>query len=52
MSSIAYHSSLTLLSELFVLAQWKVRALVGRLSLDVGWEDGPEWGLKTVSFNP
>ena len=23
----------------------------GRLSLSVGWENGPEWGLKTVSFN-
>ena len=27
-------------------------ALVGRLSLSPGWENGPEWGLKTVSFNP
>ena len=27
-------------------------ALVGRLSLTVGWENGPERGLKTVSFNP
>ena len=27
-------------------------ALVGRLSLSVGWENGPEQGLKPVSFNP
>ena len=27
-------------------------ALVGWLSLNVGWENGPEWGLKTISFNP
>ena len=27
-------------------------ALVGRLSLSVGWENGPKQGLKTVSFNP
>ena len=27
-------------------------ALVGRLSLSVGWKNGPEWGLKTVLFNP
>ena len=27
-------------------------ALVGRLSLIVGWENGPEHGLKTASFNP
>ena len=26
-------------------------ALVGRLSLSVGWENGPERGLKSVSFN-
>ena len=26
--------------------------LVGRLSLSVGWENGLERGLKTVSFNP
>ena len=26
-------------------------ALVGRLSLSVGGENGPEQGLKTVSFN-
>ena len=26
-------------------------ALVGRLSLSVGWENGPELRLKTVSFN-
>ena len=26
-------------------------ALVGRFSLSVGWENGPEWELKTVSFN-
>ena len=26
-------------------------ALMGRLSLSVGWENGPERGLKTVSFN-
>ena len=24
----------------------------GPLSLSVGWENGPERGLKTVSFNP
>ena len=24
----------------------------GRLFLSVGWEDGPEQGLKTESFNP
>ena len=29
-----------------------LRALVGQLALSVGWENGPEWGLKTVSFNP
>ena len=23
-----------------------------RLSLSVGWENGPEWGRKIVSFNP
>ena len=27
-------------------------ALVDQLSLNVGWENGPEEGLKTVSFNP
>ena len=27
-------------------------ALVGRLSLSVGWENGPGQGLKIVSFNP
>ena len=27
-------------------------ARLGRLSLSVGWENGPEWGFKTVSFNP
>ena len=27
-------------------------ALVGQLSLSVGWENGPEQRLKTVSFNP
>ena len=27
-------------------------ALVGPLSLSVGWENGPEQGSKTVSFNP
>ena len=27
-------------------------ALVGRLSLSVGWENGLERVLKTVSFNP
>ena len=26
-------------------------ALVGRLSLSVGRENGPEWGLKTVAIN-
>ena len=25
--------------------------LVGQLSLSVGWENGPEWGHKTVSLN-
>ena len=29
-----------------------LRALVGRLSLSVGWENGPERRLETVSFNP
>ena len=32
--------------------KWKRINLVGRLSLSVGWENGPERGLKTVSFNP
>ena len=27
-------------------------ALVGRLSLSVGWENGLERGVKTVTFNP
>ena len=27
-------------------------ALDGRLSLSVGWENGPERGHKTISFNP
>ena len=27
-------------------------ALVGWLSLSIGWENGPERGYKTVSFNP
>ena len=27
-------------------------ALVGRLSLSVGWENGLERGLKAASFNP
>ena len=27
-------------------------ALMGQLSLSVGWENGPERGLNTVSFNP
>ena len=26
--------------------------LVSRLSLSVGRENGPEWALKTASFNP
>ena len=26
-------------------------ALVGRVSLSVGWENGPERELKTISFN-
>ena len=26
-------------------------ALLGQLSLSVGWENGPERGLKTISFN-
>ena len=29
-----------------------LRALVDRLSLNIGWENGPERGLKTVSFTP
>ena len=29
-----------------------LRALVDRLSLSVGLENGPERGLKTVLFNP
>ena len=27
-------------------------ALVGRLSLSIVWENGPERGMKTVSFKP
>ena len=27
-------------------------ALAGRLSLSVGLENGPEWGLKALSLNP
>ena len=27
-------------------------ALMGRLSLSIVWENGPERGPKTVSFNP
>ena len=27
-------------------------ALVGPLFLSVGGENGPEWGIKTVSFYP
>ena len=29
----------------------KMTAVMSRLSLSVGWENGPERGLKTVSFN-
>ena len=29
-----------------------LKALVGRLSLHVGWENGSERGFKTASFNP
>ena len=29
-----------------------LRVLVGRLSLGVGRENGPERGLKTILFNP
>ena len=35
--------------------QYEIKALttlVDRLSLSVGWGNGPERGLKTVSFNP
>ena len=39
----------------FSLVSYTVKsliALVGRLSLNVGWENDPERGHKTVSFNP
>ena len=29
-----------------------LRALAGQQSLSVGWENDPEQGLKTASFNP
>ena len=36
----------------FTKAIKALKVLVGRLSLNVGWESGPERGRKTVSFNP
>ena len=45
-------------SECFVFWRYKTNKikeltkLVGRLSLTVEWENGPERRLKTVSFNP
>ena len=41
---VFYHLSLLLIKAL--------TALMGRLSLSVGWENGPDHELKTVSFNP
>ena len=41
---------LTTASEL--LAIKALTALVDPLSLSVAWKNGPEQGLKTVSFNP
>ena len=46
-----------ILSELAWCAEKQIgssqsTAVVGRLSLSVGCENGPERGLKTVSFNP
>ena len=35
--------------------EYEIKALtakVGRFSLSVGWENNPERGLKTISFNP
>ena len=29
-----------------------IKALVVRLTLSVGWENGPERGLNIVAFNP
>ena len=29
-----------------------LKALVDRLSLSVGWKNGPKRALKTISFNP
>ena len=39
----------------YILCHQKIKALtalVGRLSLSVDWENGPERKLKTVSFTP
>ena len=36
-------------------SEYKIKALttlMGRLSLTVGWENRPERGLKTASFEP
>ena len=48
-----------LLSKLMIIRTHKdkylikvLAALLGLLSLIVGWENGPERGRKTVSFNP
>ena len=45
-SVMPVNTKLSMLDKIKVLI-----ALVGRLSLSVGWENGPELGLKTVSFN-
>ena len=38
--------------QYFSLEIKALTALEGRLSLSVGWENGPELALKTVSSNP
>ena len=40
------------LHDLLSLKIKALTALLGRLSLSVGLENGPEQGLKTVSSNP
>ena len=45
--SFTQHAKLVIFGNVRALT-----ALLCRLSLSVGWENGPERGLKIVSFNP
>ena len=47
------------LTYVFIFPEWTqckiikvLAALVGRLSLSLGWEHGPKRGLKLISLNP